>query len=184
VWQVSSGKLTRILSCLTDAPTLAMGAMEKVCLSLEQRPLVLNLDTGETLARFEGEPGDRWLALSDNWQTAALVTGHQIKLKRVNSGQLVCQIALDRRDRAIQVSALSPDGSCFAAGFQRTMLNPKHNNYLMPQNLLRLWDAQTGASWGAIAQSELGQGLWQFIRFSQDSRLLITSVGQTLKIWQ
>lgn len=194
IWDVARGKVTHILSCTTDAPTLMMAPREEFLLKIESKPEVLNLETGTVMDSLNWlSREERLLAIAPTWKMAATVSGRQVSLYEVATGKVRSQIQLDNRgelqfaamkESAIQVSALSPDSQCFVAGFQRTSIHPKLGSYLTPQNGLKLWDVQTGDCLSSLSQAELGAGLWQAIEFSPDSRLLVTSVGQTVKVWQ
>jgi WD40 repeat protein len=184
IWNLPHNKVTHILPCITDIPTLMMAADGQL-LKLEQRSQQVNLNTGETTSSLNWLAQDeQLLAITPDRTSAATIVGRQVTVRHVTTGEERCQIQLDTCDRAIHVSALSPDGKWFVAGFQRTNIHPKHGSYLTRQNVLRIWNAQTGEPLGCLSESDLGQGLWQSIEFSQQGRLLVTSVGSGLKVWQ
>ncbi|MBW4443187.1 MAG: hypothetical protein KME10_18495 [Plectolyngbya sp. WJT66-NPBG17] len=185
IWNLPEGKVTHILPCITDIPTLRMAASEKALLRIEPRSEVINLETGETISSLGWlTQCEQLLAITPDWESAATIVGRQVLLRQVKTGEIYCRIQLDLCDRALQVSALSPDGKWFVAGFQHTDTHPKFGSYLARRNVLRIWNAQTGEPFGCLSQANLGQGIWQSIQFSQQSRLLVTSVGNSLKVWQ
>lgn len=183
IWNLSEGKIAHTLPCTTDIPMLVMGSSGKVLLKYEQQLEAVNLETGRTIPRLNWlKDCEQILAIASNWESAATVIDRQVTLRKVATGEVQCRIGLDLYDRSIHVSALSSDGKWFAAGFQRTELHPRHHSYLTGQNVLRIWDAQTGKQIGCLSESE--RGLWQSIEFSPRGRSIITSAGNSVKIWQ
>ncbi len=183
VW--NEGKITHILPCITDAPTLMTATSGSVLLKIEPRSEVVNLETGETFSKLNWLTScEQVLTVAPDWQSAATIVGRQVIICEMTTGEIRCRIPLDLYDRAIQVSALSPDGKWFVAGFQRTEVHPRFASYLPRQNVLRIWNAQTGELLESLSQADLGQGLWQSLKFSQQGHLLVTSVGKSLKVWQ
>lgn len=181
IWNLSEGKVTHTLPCITDVPLLSMGA--KVLLKYEQQLEAVNVDTGRPIPRANSlEAYEQILAIASDWESLATIVDRQVNIRQFTTGEVLSRIPLDLYDRAIQVCALSPDGKWFAAGFERTEIHPRHQSYLTRKNVLRIWDAQTGHPVICIDESELGHGMWQSIEFQQ--RLLITSVGSCLKVWQ
>lgn len=185
IWNLPEGNVTHFLPCVTDVPTLTMATSGKALLKTESRSEIVNLETGETRSALNWlTQWEQLLVLTPDWETAATIVGRQVLLREVATGKVRCRIQLELCDRTLQVSALSPDGKWFVAGFQRTETHSKFGSYLTRQNVLRIWNAQTGESLGCLSQADLGQGLWQSIEFSQQGRLLITSVGNSLKVWR
>lgn len=185
IWNLPQGENTHILPCLTDVPILAVAMSGKGLLKIEQRPEAISLKTGE--ARFSLNwltPYEQWLDMTPDWQRVATIVGRQVWIRKVATGEIRCRIQLDPADGAPHVAALSPDGQWFVAGYQRVDIHPKHRNYARRQNLLRIWDAETGQLLNSLGQADLGQGLWQAVQFSQNSRYLVTSVESGLKVWQ
>ncbi|MBE9009958.1 hypothetical protein IQ250_07030 [Pseudanabaenaceae cyanobacterium LEGE 13415] len=181
IWDLSTGKIAHTLPCITDVPTLMTGASGKVLLKYEQQLEAVNLETGRTIPRLNWlKDCEQVLAIASNWESAATMLDRQVTILNVATGEVQCRIGLDVSDRSIQVSAISPDGKWFVAGFQRSNFHPRHHNYLR-QNVLRIWNAQTGKQIECFSESE---GLWQSIEFSQTSRSLITSIGNSVKIWR
>ncbi|BAU14109.1 WD repeat-containing protein [Leptolyngbya sp. NIES-3755] len=183
IWNLSEGEIIHTLPCLTDVPMLMMGKCGKVLLKYEQQLEAVNLETGRTIPRLNWlKDCEQVLAIASDWESAATVLDRQVTIRKVTTGEVQCRIELDLFDRAIQVSALSSDGKWFAAGFQRTEIHPRHHHYVTRQNVLRIWNTQTGKQ--VECSSELGQGIWQSIGFSSQGRSMITSVGNSIKIWQ
>lgn len=184
IWNLSEGKVTHTLPCITDVPMLMMGTSGKVLLKYEQQLEAVNVETGRTIPRLNGlKDCEEILVIASDWERAATIVDRQVRIRQFTTGEVLSRISLDLYDRSIQVCALSPDGKWFAAGFERTEIHPRHNSYLTRQNVLRIWDVRTGKQVACLDESALGQGMWQSIEFSSQG-LLITSVGDTLKVWQ
>lgn len=162
IWNLSEGKVTHTLPCITDVPLLSMGA--KVLLKYEQQLEAVNVDTGRPIPRANSlEAYEQILAIASDWESLATIVDRQVNIRQFTTGEVLSRIPLDLYDRAIQVCALSPDGKWFAAGFERTEIHPRHQSYLTRKNVLRIWDAQTGHPVICIDESDLGHGMWQSI---------------------
>ncbi|GAP98567.1 WD40 repeat domain-containing protein [Leptolyngbya sp. NIES-2104] len=184
IWNLSEGKVTHTLPCITDVPMLSMGASGKVLLKYEQQLEAVNVETGRPIPRLNTlKECEQILAIASDWENVATIVDRQVTIRQLTTGEVLSRIPLNLYDRSIQVCALSPDGKWFAAGFARTEIHSRHNSYLTRRNILRIWDTQTGHQVICLDESELGQGMWQSIGFGQQG-LLITSVGACLKVWR
>ena len=185
VWSLPQSTITHVLPCITDVPTLVIAPSGKTLLKSEPRSQVLDLETGKTISSLNWlTEGERLLAITPDWERVATIVSQQVAIRQMTTGEVYCQIELDSCDRSIHIAALSPNGKRFVAGFQRTDIHPKFGNYLTRQAVLRIWNTDTGELLGSLSQADLGQGLWQSIKFSEQGNLLVTSVGDSLKVWQ
>ncbi len=192
IWDVKRGKPLHLVPCVTDVPEIIIGTGD-LFMKVEQQPEVLSLQTGEKISTLVWNSNlERFHAIAPNWNTVVTAMDQQVTIHDFKTGKVKSRIQFDRADangvaqstHRSQAFAISPNGQRFVSGFRRTSLHPKHNSYQTTQNVLRIWNAETGEHLGWLDESDVGQGLWQSVQFSVDSQLLVTSVGQTVRIWQ
>jgi WD40 repeat protein len=175
IWNVKRGRPLHLIPCLTDAPEIVMGK-DNLFLKVEQQPEIFSLQTGEQILTQE------WLPLVVSTQNQkATIFDFAIGESNLIDFAFAESSNVAPSTHQSQVFALSPNGQRFVSGFRRTRLSEKHHNYLAGQNVLRIWNPTTGQ---LLSSVEVGQGLWQDMQFSGDGQFLVTSLGQTVQVWQ